>query len=255
VREVIAEIFKIGRAAQQAGRPLVYAWHGKQYVGAAHGVAGICHILLQFDLSAEELGWVHDTLKDVISLQLSSGNFPTHHASAHGSDKLAQWCHGAAGVGLCLMSANIPAMEPAIVHAGICTWQRAFRKKIGLCHGLVGSCYALLEWHRHSTEASSEYLTRAFALATFLLHGTTQSPSTFCPPLKDTWWEKSIHDSSLHGGDACWSLFEGLAGLAMLMLDLSQSPQLPGFPAFHIPRDASPLKKTTGKASPATAQL
>lgn len=27
--------------------PLMYAWHGKYYVGAAHGIAGILYMLLQ----------------------------------------------------------------------------------------------------------------------------------------------------------------------------------------------------------------
>lgn len=27
--------------------PLLYEWHKKQYIGAAHGMAGICYVLMQ----------------------------------------------------------------------------------------------------------------------------------------------------------------------------------------------------------------
>lgn len=34
-------------AETSIGPPLMYEWHGKKYLGAAHGIAGILFVLIQ----------------------------------------------------------------------------------------------------------------------------------------------------------------------------------------------------------------
>eukprot|EP00069_Balaena_mysticetus_P009933 bmy_20376T0 len=58
VKEVVDAIIESGKALSREEKkaercPLLYQWHRKQYVGAAHGMAGIYYMLMQ----------VRDTLK------------------------------------------------------------------------------------------------------------------------------------------------------------------------------------------------
>lgn len=48
--QVIAVIIKSGNlysASRRYKTPLMYIWHGTEYIGGAHGLAGILYILLQ----------------------------------------------------------------------------------------------------------------------------------------------------------------------------------------------------------------
>ena len=45
IRRVVAATLASGR--RHGGDGLRYAWHGKEYVGAAHGYAGILYLLLK----------------------------------------------------------------------------------------------------------------------------------------------------------------------------------------------------------------
>jgi hypothetical protein len=44
--QVIVESGKKMALAERSSAPLMYEWHGKKYLGAAHGLAGIFHTLL-----------------------------------------------------------------------------------------------------------------------------------------------------------------------------------------------------------------
>lgn len=51
--QVVGAVVSSGKARAALLRskaPLVYQWHGKNYYGAAHGVAGILYLLLQVTL-------------------------------------------------------------------------------------------------------------------------------------------------------------------------------------------------------------
>ena len=61
VTQVVSAILESGQklsAGQKKAErcPLLYEWHGKQYVGAAHGLAGIFYMLLQVRTS-QSSGW------------------------------------------------------------------------------------------------------------------------------------------------------------------------------------------------------
>ncbi|CAN1761992.1 LanC-like protein GCR2 [Linum perenne] len=103
VRAVVDEIIKIGRRMAQNGCPLMYEWHGKKYWGAAHGLAGIMHVLMDMQLNENEIDDVKATLRYMIRNRFPSGNYPSSEASEN--DRLVHWCHGAPGVALTLVKA------------------------------------------------------------------------------------------------------------------------------------------------------
>lgn len=103
IRNIISKILDSGK--QTASRekclfpPLRYYWHDSEYIGAAHGYAGILHTLMlaREYLSQEELtNLIKPTIDFVLKLQYPSGNFKSSVQS--GGDRLVQWCHGAPAV-------------------------------------------------------------------------------------------------------------------------------------------------------------
>ncbi|XP_022803586.1 lanC-like protein 2 isoform X2 [Stylophora pistillata] len=83
---------------ERSRSPLMYTWHHKHYVGAAHGIVGILFMLLQ-TLSTHSvksnLGNIESCVEFLMSEQFSSGNFPS--SLENDTDKLIHWCHGAPG--------------------------------------------------------------------------------------------------------------------------------------------------------------
>uniref|UniRef100_M1AX99 Abscisic acid ABA receptor n=1 Tax=Solanum tuberosum TaxID=4113 RepID=M1AX99_SOLTU len=103
IRAVVAEVIKSGRKMGKGRCPLMYEWHGKRYWGAAHGLAGIMHVLMDMELKADEVEDVKATLHYIIRNRFPSGNYPSSEGSE--SDRLVHWCHGAPGVALTLTKA------------------------------------------------------------------------------------------------------------------------------------------------------
>lgn len=102
MREIIKNGRKLGR---KSGSPLMFEWHGSRYWGAAHGLAGIMHVLMHFKLSSDECEDVKGTLKYMINNRFPSGNYPSREESDK-SDALVHWCHGAPGIALTLVKAS-----------------------------------------------------------------------------------------------------------------------------------------------------
>lgn len=101
---VVKEIIEEGRRLSNKGRcPLMYEWHGKKYWGAAHGLAGIVHVLMDMELKPDEVEDVKGTLRYMIQNRFPSGNYPSSEESE--SDRLVHWCHGSPGVALTLVKA------------------------------------------------------------------------------------------------------------------------------------------------------
>lgn len=98
------DIIKAGRRLSSKGKcPLMYEWHGKKYWGAAHGLAGILHVLMDMELKPDEVEDVKGTLCYMIKNHYPSGNYPSSEGSE--SDRLVHWCHGAPGIALTLVKA------------------------------------------------------------------------------------------------------------------------------------------------------
>lgn len=92
---VVTEIFKNGRKLGGRGRsPLMFEWYGEKYWGAAHGLAGIMHVLMHFALKPDEREDVKETLNCMIKNRFPSGNYPASEEDKR-RDVLVHWCHGA----------------------------------------------------------------------------------------------------------------------------------------------------------------
>ncbi|RDB29807.1 LanC-like protein 3 [Hypsizygus marmoreus] len=226
--------------------PLLWAWHRKRYLGAAHGVAGILHILWHCprDVLAPYRLEMLSTLEWLVNLQDASGNWPTkapgvfdHH---HGEDnELVQWCHGATGI-LILLSAilrqsnhhplrnSLHAKAATALHRGArLVYQHGLlRKGVGLCHGIAGSVYALLaasdafdildDFTEHRAE---RYRLKALHLA----HLATDH-------------EVLTTNGEMKVPDRPWSLYEGMAGMCCAWMEIlcrmSDEERRVGMPGF-----------------------
>ncbi|KAF8429273.1 hypothetical protein EV426DRAFT_557621 [Tirmania nivea] len=129
-----------------------WMWHGKRYLGAAHGVAGI---ITQVVMSCRAAGTaipaeLEDIVSDLLDQQLDSGNWPGSRGSSW--DELVQFCHGAPGMLICLQEIreSFPALlrqiDSACARARAVVEQRGLlTKPPSLCHGITGNALALGE--------------------------------------------------------------------------------------------------------------
>lgn len=204
------------------GGAFMWAWHGKHYLGAAHGVSGILTALLDAHtqgtaLSQEVLARIHTTIDYLHSLRLPSGNYPTQPGKQD-ADRLVQWCHGAPGILLLLVRAYEVFREHKYLAwaemAADVVWSRGLlRKGNGLCHGVAGNAYCFLALFRCTDNDIYLHRARVFALA---------AQDDMVTKYQDT-------------PDHPLSLFEGHAGLLSLCTNLLVGdPRLARFPAFEM---------------------
>ncbi|KAK4486823.1 hypothetical protein RD792_006587 [Penstemon davidsonii] len=150
MRNVVDEIIKSGRQLGKGRCPLMYEWHGKKYWGAAHGLAGIMHVLMDMDLNPDEVAHVKGTLNYMIKNRFPSGNYPSSEGSE--TDRLVHWCHGATGVALTLVkAAKVFGSEEflqAAIDAAEVVWNRGLLKLVGICHGISGNAYVFLSLYQ-----------------------------------------------------------------------------------------------------------
>ncbi|KAF8411424.1 hypothetical protein HHK36_003973 [Tetracentron sinense] len=218
---VVEAVLAGGRAgaSDNTACPLMYRWHGTRYWGAAHGLAGILHVLLHFPLSAEAAEDVTGTLKYMMRNRFPhSGNYPSSEGNPR--DKLVQWSHGATGMAITLCKAaqvfsSDREFRDAAIEAGEVVWKNGLVKKVGLADGVSGNAYAFLSLYRLTGE--SIYEERGKAFACFLHHNST----------------KLVTIGHARGADHAYSLFQGLAGTACLWFDVV-SPKNSSFPGFEL---------------------
>ncbi|KAJ9114921.1 hypothetical protein QFC20_001294 [Naganishia adeliensis] len=140
--------------------PRPWIWHGKPYLGAVHGSAGIiAQVLLSMDTIREErnedlLNALRPDIDQLIDLQLPSGNWPSSISfgsiNSHAADRLRQFCHGSPGIVPCLT--NITRFYPSL-SSEVTTSIRSAQKDIidrgwltkepCLCHGATGNALSL----------------------------------------------------------------------------------------------------------------
>lgn len=168
VNTIVQELIRRG----DKNRILKYEWHGKRYLGGAHGTFGILQTLLlskpylQFNIDL----YIKSTLDYLISLQFPSGNFP----SSEGKEgaELVHICHGATGAVFPLCEAfsvygDNKYIEAAI-RAGDLIWEKGLLiKGYGLCHGIAGNGYAFLKLYK--TTGDNKWYYRAIAFADKIL--------------------------------------------------------------------------------------
>ncbi|KAK9152701.1 hypothetical protein Sjap_000181 [Stephania japonica] len=215
---VVKQVIDEGRKLSRNGPcPLMYEWHGKKYWGAAHGLAGVLHVLMDVELKPDEIEGVKGTLHYMIQNRFPSGNYPS--SEGRDSDRLVHWCHGAPGVALTLAKAakvfGDEKFAQATLEAGEVVWNRGLLKRVGICHGISGNAYVFLALYRLTGDVKFLYQAKAFTC--FLLDRAI----------------KLISEGEMHGGDCPYSLFEGIGGMAYLLLDMLE-PSLARFPAYEL---------------------
>jgi lantibiotic modifying enzyme len=210
--------------------PLLWVWHDSWYLGAAHGVSGILQTLLSlepFELTrldsdlggASAIGLIQSTVDKLDHYCFPSGNLDSSIHLDHGrrkirTDRLVQWCHGAPGHVLLLLQAHRvfgqgrQYLDRARQVADGVIWPRGLlRKGVGLCHGIAGNAYTLLELGRYDPS----YVRKARYFADFALDHLNELEVL---------------------PDRPSSLYEGLAGLCCLLIDLLLPPEEARFPLF-----------------------
>ncbi|OCT75991.1 lanC-like protein 2 [Xenopus laevis] len=221
IKEVVDAIIESGKSLSKEEHktercPLLYQWHKKQYVGAAHGLAGIYYMLMQ-PLSKVDVETLSDLVKPCIDYvrhkKFRSGNYPS--SLSNESDRLVHWCHGAPGVIHMLLQAHKVFKEDKYLKDAIeCSdviWQRGLlRKGYGICHGTSGNGYAFLSLYNHTQD--KKYLYRACKFAEWCL-------------------EYGKHGCRIP--DRPYSLFEGMAGAIHFLSDML-APETSRFPAFEL---------------------
>ncbi|RZF38543.1 hypothetical protein LSTR_LSTR006138 [Laodelphax striatellus] len=220
IRKVISAILDSGKKLADkngSGVPLEFEWHDKNYLGGAHGIAGILYLLLlaKHYLTEDELLWLgKPSINYLLSFQYPSGNFPSSIGSKS-SDRLVQWCHGAPGV-VQLMSKAYEVFGDekylqSALKCGEVVWQRGLLwKGYSLCHGVAGNGYTFIQLYQLTRD--KKHLHRAIKFGEWC---TTWPQNQFYPP------------------DRGYSLFEGIAGIAYFLADLI-TPDTAAFPAYSL---------------------
>lgn len=250
---IVEAVLAGGRAGASdwTASPLMYRWHGTRYWGAAHGLAGILHVLLYFpDIPRDYVEDIKGTLRYMMSNRFPhSGNYPVSEGNPR--DKLVQWSHGATGIGITLCKAAevkkneqhsyfitfklnsgesgilcflflvqvLPnddrEFRDAAIEAGEVVWKSGLVKKVGLGDGAAGNAYAFLSLYRLTGETI--YEERAKAFASWLYHNAREM----------------MNVPTSGGVDHTYSLFQGLAGTTCLWFDFL-APENSRFPGYEV---------------------
>ncbi|KXN85641.1 hypothetical protein AN958_10978 [Leucoagaricus sp. SymC.cos] len=215
---------------------LMWTWHSKRYLGGAHGVAGILHMLLRcpFPIIARFMPEIVQTIDWLVTCQDRTGNWPTRAPDLNQTTlKDSRWCHGAPAMLILLSTILRMSVTPAVITGltekqqdrfvvslqrgcALVYMQGLLRKGVGLCHGVAGSVYALLaasnvlddpcnvntsqSSETNPTGTNSERHAPYFTQAAHLAHLATYSSSL-------------TRKGDMKTPDHPWSLYEGMAGM------------------------------------------
>jgi hypothetical protein len=198
IATLASEVVQAGRRADSS--TLMWEWHGKQYLGAIHGVAGILYVLLccgrdiLLRVEPSIYAIIEQTAADVLRHSTSAeGNIASSVESA--SDRLVHFCHGATGwIPLMCLMHTIYGSKRYLEQAssfGDVLWKRGLlaTKGPGICHGVGGGICAFIDLY--CATGDREWLNRAQWFSLFLCEH----------------WEALAQNA-----DAPLSLFEGVAG-------------------------------------------
>lgn len=125
-----------------------WEWHGRRYLGALHGDVGI---VTQLVLTSPSLApQLESVVEKLLGLQLPDGNWPSSEGNRQNGKGLVQFCHGAPGFVVSLLSLrpHFPGLQSrideAIERGRECIWQEGLLKKEpNLCHGIFGNALSL----------------------------------------------------------------------------------------------------------------
>ncbi|XP_022219493.1 lanC-like protein 3 homolog [Drosophila obscura] len=208
--------------------PLMFQYHGTEYLGAAHGLCAILHMLLDspwfrtvpISAPAAELREIKRSIDYFLVLQDADGNFPVALEDLRsGRDKrLVHWCHGAPGAVYMLAKAYLIFKEEkyltSLRRSADLVWKKGFlRKGPGICHGVAGNGYVFLLLFRLTNEM--KYLYRAHKFMELLTNSEFKQRARI--------------------PDNPHSLYEGVAGTVCFLVDILEPEQayFPFMDVFH----------------------
>jgi len=213
--------------AQQTVKEIyMWNWHDKEYLGAAHGVAGIIHTLLTalpfITLNEQQKTRLYATCEWFATSSQAQASNKNFLSRPEGSDHLVQWCHGAPGVIPLLLKYNsmfnsTAAMKAAKEASELVFEKGLLKKGFGICHGIAGNMHCLLQMYHATSDA--KYWRMVMYYANTIANATYQQSLLLKP-------------------DCPYSLFEGLAGTVVALENVlefgAKGNSLPHFPAFHL---------------------
>jgi lantibiotic modifying enzyme len=200
---------------------------GKYYLGAAHGIMGILHIMLQLrNYIPEYDSLMQATVDFIASQQFVSGNFPVILNSKN--DDTLHFCHGSPGAIplLCLAykAYGFQGYLDCALRAGEDLWNRGLlRKGRSLCHGVSGNGYSFL--HLYNTTGDVKWLHRAQMFAIIMGYDEDYDKST-----------KTYDDGQrmkIGEPDHPYSLMEGISGAICFLKDCLE-PSTASFPGYDF---------------------
>jgi Lanthionine synthetase C-like protein len=80
MRKMVRIMIKSGKnyaAKHKLKIPLMYQYHGREYLGAAHGISAILFAMLDTELDDIDMIDVRASIDAILDLQDESGNFPS----------------------------------------------------------------------------------------------------------------------------------------------------------------------------------
>ncbi|XP_077393768.1 lanC-like protein 3 [Festucalex cinctus] len=225
IKSICQAIIESGKQYARKKRkpfPLMYAYYGTEYLGAAHGLSSVLQMLLSYQdlLSGADKELVWQSV-DFLLNQEQNCNWPAElGAIIERENELVHWCHGAPGVAYLFAKAYLINKKPqyldTCIRSGELVWQKGLLKKgAGICHGVAGSAYVFLLLYRLT--GYSKYIYRAQRFAEFL----------FTEEFKAGSRSRSRSLARVCG------LFEGLSGTVCFLVDLLQ-PEQAEFPLFSV---------------------
>jgi len=227
LRKVVDDIVERGTMGAEATRPpgvapsawprLMWCWHHKIYLGAAHGVVGILQMVIScpLDTIAAHIPIILQTVEWLLHVQCEDGNWSSRASEEPPIEKqeLLQWCHGAPGLVILFSTILKRAFEfsispglqlklrAAIDRASDLIYREGFLTKgVGLCHGVSGSVFALLAASEVLDGDEKELVPERFHQAVHLA-------------FLGSHWHGMAQKGELRQPDAPYSLYEGLSGL------------------------------------------
>lgn len=211
-------------AKHLSSAPLMYAYYGTEYIGAAHGLSGIFQMLLSFPEFLKSTPGVEEKVRSAVdyffTLEDAEGNYPPAMDEVGqprpDGQELVHWCHGAPGVIYMFVRAykvwGDDKYLQACLRCGELVWRKGLLKKgPGICHGIAGSGYVFLTLYRLTND--KKHLYRASMFANFMFT------------------EEFKHGARVP--DTPYSLYEGWAGTVCFLADLLQ-PEKAEFPFSNV---------------------
>eukprot|EP00873_Tetraselmis_striata_P029991 jgi/Tetstr1/450255/TSEL_037292.t1 len=184
LRALLASGRSLAARMPSGSPPLFFTWHDRPYLGAAHGLMGICYVLLHYWDAGMAVPHLHSdveaTIRFIMSLELDAtghpgpgGCFPNAVGDSPGRQPLVHWCHGAPGAVFLFCKAyevlGHVEFREAAERAGAIVWRDGLLKKgPGLCHGVAGNGYALLALSRATGNKQYWYQAQQFAILSWL---------------------------------------------------------------------------------------